>query len=321
MEQLSDRLWRATFPLPWELDHVHCYLLESDDGWVIVDTALGSAPVRALWSELLAELGGPVAKIIVTHFHPDHIGGAGHLAELTGAPVCQGAVDHATAKRVWGDSGWAERLSRWYQTHGLAPALAERVIDEAVDLRDNVIWPEDPVLVEPGERIAAAGEEWELVPMAGHADGQLVLFGTSTGRMLAADHVLTPITPNIGLHPESRGDPLGDYLESLDATIALGPAIAFGGHHEPVPDPAARAVELKEHHAERLEATVAAVGQGTVTAYEASLGLFGTELSTHGRRFAVAETLAHLARLERDGRLERLDDQDHVRWQDTTNGR
>ena len=195
--------------------------------------------------------------------------------------------------------------------------LAEKVIDEAATLRDNVLWPEHPTIVEPGDRLIAAGEDWEFLPMAGHADGQLVLFGTSTGRLLAADHVLAPITPNIGLHPESDGDPLGDYLESLDATISLAPSIAFGGHHDPIADTARRAADLKEHHAERLGATMEAVGTGTLTAYQVSLGLFGTELSTHGRRFAVAETLAHLARLELDEQLESVEDATHVRWRTT----
>ena len=316
MEEISDGLWRATFPLPWELDHVHAYLLEAEEGWVVVDTALGSSEARELWSALVAGLNGPVARIVVTHFHPDHIGGAGYLAELTGAPVYQGEIDHMTAKRVWGDAAWAARLSVWYQTHGIEERLAEKVIDEAVELRDKVMWPEHPLIVEPGDRLNAAGEDWEFVPMAGHADGQLVLFGTSTGRMLAGDHVLTPITPNIGLHPESDGDPLGDYLESLDATIALGPSVAFGGHRDPIPDTARRAAELKEHHAERLAATVAAVGEGTLTAYEVSLRLFGTELSTHGRRFAVAETLAHLARLELDDQVACIEDETQVRWCD-----
>lgn len=314
MKLLSEGVWRTTFPLPWELDHVHAYLLECDDGWIVVDTGLGSHDVRERWTELIEGLEAPVIRIVITHFHPDHIGAAGFLAELTGASVHQGELDHRVAARVWGDPTWPDRLSAWYQEHGIERTLAEKVIDEAIELRDKVLWPERPTIVEPGDRFTAAGEEWEFAPMAGHADGQLVLFGTSTGRMLAGDHVLVPITPNIGLHPESRGDPLRDYLQSLDATIALDPSIAYGGHRDPIADPAGRARELKEHHAERLAATVEAVGEREVTAFEASLKLFGTELSIHGRRFAVAETLAHLARLAHDGRLESHAEHGLVRW-------
>ena len=121
------------------------------------------------------------ARIVVTHFHPDHIGSAAYLGELTGAPVNQGAVDHATAKRVWGDPDWPDRLSRWYALHGLESELAENFLGDASRLRDNVSWPREPEIVEPGDRIAAAGEEWEFAPMPGHADGQLVLFGTRHG--------------------------------------------------------------------------------------------------------------------------------------------
>ncbi len=314
MEQLSDGLWRTTFPLPWELDHVHSYLLESDEGWTIVDTGLGSTRARELWSTLLAALDGPVARIVVTHFHPDHIGSAAYLGGLTGAPVNQGAVDHATAKRVWGDPDWPDRLSRWYALHGLESELAENFLGDASRLRDNVSWPREPEIVEPGDRIAAAGEEWEFAPMPGHADGQLVLFGTSTGRLIAGDHILTPITPNIGLHPEMSADPLGDYIRSLDSVVALSPTQAYGGHHEPIPDAVARAIEIKEHHAERLDHTLDVVGSGTPTAYEVSLGLFGDELGSHGRRFALAESLSHLARLEHDGVLRQDEANGHVRW-------
>jgi glyoxylase-like metal-dependent hydrolase (beta-lactamase superfamily II) len=117
--------------------------------------------------------------------------------------------------------------------------------------------------------------------------------------------VLDPISPTVGLWPASRPDPLGDYLESLERTIALAPRLALPGHGEPIADPAGRARALIAHHRERLDATAAALAREPRTAFTVSLTLFGDELKPAARRFAVAETLSHLERLVREGRAER----------------
>ena len=54
---------------------------------------------------------------------------------------------------------------------------------------------------------------WEIVAAPGHADGQLTLL--RDGVLIAADHLLAPISPTVGLWPESSPDPLGDYFGSL----------------------------------------------------------------------------------------------------------
>jgi glyoxylase-like metal-dependent hydrolase (beta-lactamase superfamily II) len=116
------------------------------------------------------------------------------------------------------------------------------------------------------------------------------------------------ITPTVGLYPESRPDPLADYQASLRRTIELDPRLALPGHGEPVERPAERAREILEHHDERLAATAAALGPEPRTAYGVSLELFGTGLDANNRRFAVAETLAHLERLVFAGRAARNGD-------------
>ena len=50
--------------------------------------------------------GAEVARIFVTHFHPDHVGAAADVAELTRAPVHQGALDYAQCELVWGNPNW-----------------------------------------------------------------------------------------------------------------------------------------------------------------------------------------------------------------------
>ncbi|MBC7518656.1 MAG: MBL fold metallo-hydrolase [Microbacteriaceae bacterium] len=85
---LSGLGW-TRIPLPYEPFHVNVYLLEEPDGWVVVDTGLDNAACRAAWISLL---GGalstkPILRIIVTHWHNDHLGLAGWLTERTGARI------------------------------------------------------------------------------------------------------------------------------------------------------------------------------------------------------------------------------------------
>jgi glyoxylase-like metal-dependent hydrolase (beta-lactamase superfamily II) len=121
------------------------------------------------------------------------------------------------------------------------------------------------------------------------------------GVLLAADHLLDRISPTVGLWPNSRPDPLGDYLGALEAAIELGPTLALPGHGDPLTNPVGRARELLAHHRDRLAATASALGDEPRSGYEVSFPLFGDDLKPSARRFAVAETLSHLERLVREG--------------------
>ena len=151
--------------------------------------------------------------------------------------------------------------------------------------------------------------------MPGHADGHLAL--VRDGVLVAGDHLLPRITPAVGLYPDSSPDPLGDYLDSLERTAALGVRLALPGHGEPMHDPTARAREIVAHHRERLEATAAALGKEPRSGYEVSFPLFGADLNPAARRFAVAETLSHLERLVREGGARRHDDAGALSYTDS----
>ncbi|HSF61985.1 MAG TPA: MBL fold metallo-hydrolase [Gaiellaceae bacterium] len=302
MDELAGGLRRVTLPLPTRPGHVHAYLLPGDDGWTLVDTGVGLPDAKETWAAELEEAGGRVASVFVTHFHPDHVGAAADLHELTGAPVVQGALDYAQCELVWGNPAWPERIRDWFHLHGTPEDVIAELVGQSSVYRPFIRYQPDPLLVEAGERV----DGWELVAAPGHADGQLCLL--KDGVLIAADHLLGRITPTVGLWPASRADPLGDYLAALDRTIELAPRVALPGHGELIEDPAARARELKEHHRHRLEETVAALGRDPRTGFDLSLDLFGAELPPAGRRFAVAETLSHAERLVHEGAARRYED-------------
>ncbi len=69
-------VWWLRMPLPFVLNHINLWLLEDLDGWTIVDCGFATDEARGCWEQIFAQQlnGKPVKRVIVTHFHPDHIG-------------------------------------------------------------------------------------------------------------------------------------------------------------------------------------------------------------------------------------------------------
>jgi glyoxylase-like metal-dependent hydrolase (beta-lactamase superfamily II) len=299
MVDVEEGVRRVTFALPLGIDHVHCYLLRSSGGgWILVDTGLGSRDPEAQWRPVLDALDAPIERIVVTHMHPDHVGGARDVHELTGAPVLQGREDYAQCVAAWGRRDPARFVAYW-SSHGMPGLTLEGVAHDSERLMSAVHWVEGPELLDAGDEV----DGWRVEVLRGHADGHIVLL--RDGVMIAGDTILNRITPAIGLYPNSRPDPLCDYLETLDRIEQAAPRVAYAGHHEPVLDPAERAREIRRHHEERLERTQGALDGEPLSGYEVSLSLFPGELSPTLRRFATAESLAHLERLVHEGRAGR----------------
>jgi glyoxylase-like metal-dependent hydrolase (beta-lactamase superfamily II) len=283
----EEGIQRITLPLPTGPRRVHCYVVDG----TLFDTGLGLGD--SPWERIAVE------RIAITHFHPDHVGGAAAAAEATGATVHQGALDYAQCERVWGSSDWPERIAGWFRSHGVPPDLTDDLIEQGHAFAEFVRFARGPELLYEGSELAG----WQVIELPGHADGHIGFL--RDGILIGGDHLLARISPAVGLYPESRPDPLGDYLASLERTIELAPRIVYPGHGEPIEDAASRARELIEHHHVRLDETAAALGAEPRSGYDASLSLFGRELAPTQRRFAVAETLSHLERLVRAGRAAR----------------
>jgi len=305
-------LW-LRLPLPMALDHVNVYALAEQDGWVLVDTGMDTPPARAAWEAALAGplSGRAVARIVVTHHHPDHMGLAGWLAERTGAPLVTTRTAYLYAKSLQLDH-WDEPPAgaiAFYHAAGYGEAEMD-VLRARAKYGFARVCSRLPVgfhRIVQGDTLRIGGRDWNVLTGHGHAAEHAVLWCAAEGIVLAGDQVLPRITSNIGVYPtEPEGDPLGDFLGSCTALRSALPddALILPGHNEPFEGVQIRLGQLLDHHAESLDALQAALATPR-TALECFDVLFDREIGDSLRGFAIVEAVAHLNHLCASGRAQR----------------
>jgi glyoxylase-like metal-dependent hydrolase (beta-lactamase superfamily II) len=306
---VADNVWQLKLPVPFPLRFVSVYLVEGNDGWTLVDAGYDYPPARAAWESGATTAGCDLAqnivRIVVTHFHPDHIGAARWLHERTGAPVCMMEREIPFARKLWGSSDVGPFV-QYLIRHGMSPAAAGST---ATVVRYPLPLPGEMVPIRLGEELTVGEGAVRVIHVPGHADNQIVLHDEARGILFAADHLLLGITPNIGRWPESKPHPLARYLDSLERMRGLGADLVLPGHGPVFHNLDGRIGELMFHHEERLETMRREISDRPKTPYEVSRIVFRGTLTEHQRCFALAETLAHLDHLVLQGRAQRTENE------------
>lgn len=298
-------------PLPFALNHINLWLLEDGDGWCIVDTGYGVEATKDLWQRIFAGpmQGRPVTRIVVTHYHPDHIGCAGWLNEVTGAPVLITEAEMLSALAVReGLGGWSRASGNaLFASHGLDAQRLEAQVTRGNSYRTGVpTLPSSTTRIFAGGTLNIGGRQWRIRTVFGHAPEHATLFSPELGVLISGDQILPRITTNVGVwgnHPED--DPLQQFLTSV-RTFSDLPAdtLVLPSHDRPFTGLHARLDQLIAHHDARLLEVEAACADAH-SAADILPVLFKRELDDHQLMFAMAEAIAHLNHLWHTGRLVR----------------
>jgi glyoxylase-like metal-dependent hydrolase (beta-lactamase superfamily II) len=298
-------------PLPYRLDHVNIYLIESSDGWTVVDTGLGTDACRSAWEKVL---GGPMQgqrldAMIVTHFHPDHVGLAGWLGDRFGLPLSMPRPEYLFSLALQyapGDLG-ADVHRPFYHRHGLSKPVTEAVLSRGHEyLRRTTGVPTTYHRIKHGDELPIGGRRFQVLTGGGHALEQAMLSLPGERLFLAADQVIARISPNVSVHAmEPDLDALGIYLRSLsdlrnvvanDVLVLPGHGLPFHGLHE-------RIDELLAHHEQRCDAIEAACRPLPLSVADIVPLVFHRELDEHQTGFAFGEVLAHVNHMLGRGQL------------------
>ena len=221
-------------------------------------------------SRIVADAGGPIRWVLVTHTHPDHSPAAMRLAaatdaELLGLPAPEGRHQDAT----------------------FAP---DRHLTEG----DALVTPEF---------------ELEVLHTPGHASNHLCYLHAATGWLFTGDHIINGST--VVIDPPDGS--MIAYLESLRRLKNESFTTIAPGHGAPIDEPYAAIDWLIAHRLERE----AKVMERLVAHPDSTLDDLVTrvydEVDASLHRIAERSLLAHLLKLEIDGRAANEDD----RWRPT----
>jgi glyoxylase-like metal-dependent hydrolase (beta-lactamase superfamily II) len=319
IEMASGILW-ARIPLPFRLNHINVYLIEDGDGWAILDTGIGNDATRAVWEALAS---GPLAgrrftRLIVTHFHPDHIGLAGWLCEKFDLPLLTSQTSYLACLNIsLNPSGMDAKTYRdFYLRHGMDEATTQRVAVQGHGYL-KMVSPLPPTFMRlvAGDTLQIGGRSFDVLTGNGHAAEQVMLYCAADNIFLAADQVLAKITPNISVWAvDPDGDPLGLYIRSLGELKALIPAdaLVLPGHQLPFYGLHTRSDELIAHHRVRCDAIAEACRTAPRSAAELVPVLFSRKLDPHQMSFAFSEVQAHVNYMLRRGELAWIEGADGI---------
>jgi glyoxylase-like metal-dependent hydrolase (beta-lactamase superfamily II)/8-oxo-dGTP pyrophosphatase MutT (NUDIX family) len=211
--------------------HTNCYLIYNSDSLLVVDPGSPyedeQRALAAAVDELLAE-GRNLSGILLTHVHPDHVGGVNALRE------------HLESARVF-----ANRLT--------AEALPDIHVDSTLE--------DDDLLELTGEPHIAL----RVMHTPGHARGHLCLYDERTGTLIAGDNIVGLGSVLIDLPEGNMRDYLAS-LERMRALPNL--SVIFGGHGPAIANPYTKIDEYISHRLDREQKILGAVRDGVSTPKE-----------------------------------------------------
>lgn len=305
-------LWMR-LPLPMQLDHVNVYALDDGDSWTVIDTGFDSKKTRAVWQKLLNGplAGKPVARVIVTHHHPDHVGLAGWFQSEHGASLWTTRTAWLFARMLQLDEQALPRQETldFYRACGMDETVfKQRASERPFNFSDVVApMPLGFKRIQQDDVVRIGGRDWDVHIGNGHAPEHATFWSRDDNLVLSGDQILPSISSNIGVYAtEPEADPVADWLEACErlAQLTRDDQLFLGGHKLPFTGAPLRMRQLIENHHGALK-RLRRFLDTPHTAAECFVPLFKRNIEGSAYGLALVEALAHLNHLYHVGDVSR----------------
>jgi glyoxylase-like metal-dependent hydrolase (beta-lactamase superfamily II) len=299
------------------INHINTYLIEDNGGFLMVDSGWNTDESFSTLHNALIKSGHnfqSIKQILVTHIHPDHYGMAGRIRELSGATIVMHHIEKDFIEpRYVNMAPLLHQTDRMLVSNGVPEGETEELRDASLDVLNYVVPAQPDTVLHNGDMINSGIFKFQVIWTPGHSSGHICLYEPEKKVLIAGDHILPKITPNVSVNPQSIENPLGRYMQSLAEIKHLDIELTLPGHDEPFHHLNMRINEITHHHhlrnLEILEAIAFSPRSAYAIAKQIPWGNNGgkwADLPPFHQRMAVFETLAHLEMLAADSRIDKL---------------
>lgn len=289
------------------IESVNVYIIEGTGGNLMIDTGWNTPEAFNTLAQEMKNSGfamRDITDIVVTHFHPDHIGLAGKISELSGAKIAICEIENNLIEsRYLHPDGLVREMTAFFASNGVPDWELKMISEASFNIRSFVSPFTATSLLKHGDKVSMEPYEFQVLHTPGHSPGHICLYEPNKKYLFAGDHVLAETVPNVGYYPQTGEDPLGDYVNSVDSLKDLEVRFVFPGHSAVFSGLVPKIDDIMRYHKDRMIRIQRIMGVETKSAYDVAKELTwivrGEEmpydkLEPIDRRLAVLTVLAQL---------------------------
>jgi glyoxylase-like metal-dependent hydrolase (beta-lactamase superfamily II) len=309
IEEIMPDLFRIEIPLPESpLKYLNSYVLSSADRNLIIDTGLNRNACLNAMHEGLRELNIDLNRtdFFITHLHADHFGLVAKL--ITDSSRIFFNRPDAELIETW--EGF-EPMIKYAGLNGFPEDQLRTALQNHPGHKFAPDWiPELNILCDD-DIITVGHYRFRCIETPGHTPGHICLYEPDQKILIAGDHILGDITPNIQCWSDNT-NPLKQYLASLDKVFDLEVELVLPGHRRLFKNYTERIEELRVHHENRIDEVRQILGKGPKTAFQLAAGMkwdiecdSWEQFPVAQKWFATGEAIAHARYLEAQNEVAR----------------
>lgn len=261
LKKVTEDIRVLSIPYIFGMEQVNSFLFRGEKGFTVVDTGSYSEEGKQTWEDLMAT-GITIEKVILTHFHIDHLGLARWFQEEHHIPIYVSNLGYREIQRRR-DKEYTQFVVNMFKRHG-----CDEVSKMANTDYSQLYQFEPDGVFEENQQIQLGNQYYQTIWTPGHSADHFCFYQPDQQIMVIGDHVLEKISPVVLLESPMDNNPLQDYLNSLEKIKDYPIKLTLPGHGNLMEGLGNRLEEIQSGHTYRMNQVLESLQDEQKTAWQ-----------------------------------------------------